>query len=207
MPDFRPADSFRSPRFAQPATFMRLPHTRELPGLDAALLGIPFDGGTSYRTGSRFGPRDIRQNSSLIRPYNPVLEVSPFDVLRVADVGDVDVNPINIEDTYGRVEQAVADVLNAGVVPVCVGGGHSLSLPILRAVNRKHGPVGVVHFDSHQDHWEEYFGNKYFHGTPFRRAVEEGLLDTQRVVQIGIRGRSEERRVGKECRSRWSPYH
>jgi len=188
MPDFRPADSFRSPRFAQPATFMRLPHTRELPGLDAALLGIPFDGGTSYRTGSRFGPRDIRQNSSLIRPYNPVLEVSPFDVLRVADVGDVDVNPINIEDTYGRVEQAVADVLNAGVVPVCVGGDHSLSLPILRAVNRKHGPVGMVHFDSHQDMWEEYFGNKYFHGTPFRRAVEEGLLDTKRVIQIGIRG-------------------
>jgi len=167
---------------------MRLPHTRELPGLDAALLGIPFDGGTSYRTGSRFGPRDIRQNSSLIRPYNPVLQVSPFDVLRVADVGDVDVNPINIEDTYGRVEQAVADVLNAGVVPVCVGGDHSLSLPILRAVNRKHGPVGMVHFDSHQDMWEEYFGNKYFHGTPFRRAVEEGLLDTKRVIQIGIRG-------------------
>ncbi|TMI73172.1 MAG: agmatinase [Bacillati bacterium ANGP1] len=188
MPDFRPADSFRSPRFAQPATFMRLPHTRELPGLDAALLGIPFDGGTSYRTGSRFGPRDIRQNSSLIRPYNPVLQVSPFDVLRVADVGDVDVNPINIEDTYGRVEQAVVDVLNAGVVPVCVGGDHSLSLPILRAVNRKHGPVGMVHFDSHQDMWEEYFGNKYFHGTPFRRAVEEKLLDTKRVIQIGIRG-------------------
>ena len=188
MPDFRPADSFRSPRFAQPATFMRLPHTRELPGLDAALLGIPFDGGTSYRTGSRFGPRDIRQNSSLIRPYNPVLQVSPFDALRVADVGDVDVNPISIEDTYGRVEQAVADVLNAGVVPVCVGGDHSLSLPILRAVNRKHGPVGMVHFDSHQDMWEEYFGNKYFHGTPFRRAVEEKLLDTKRVMQIGIRG-------------------
>jgi len=188
MPDFRPADSFRSPRFAQPATFMRLPHTRELPGLDAALLGLPFDGGTSYRTGSRFGPRDIRQNSSLIRPYNPVLQVSPFDVLRVADVGDVDVNPINIEDTYGRVEQAVSDVLNAGVVPVCVGGDHSLSLPILRAVNRKHGPVGMVHFDSHQDMWEEYFGNKYFHGTPFRRAVEEKLLDTKRVIQIGIRG-------------------
>ena len=188
MPDFRPADSFRSPRFAQPATFMRLPHTRELPGLDAALLGLPFDGGTSYRTGSRFGPRDIRQNSSLIRPYNPVLQVSPFDVLRVADVGDVDVNPINIEDTYSRVEQAVADVLNAGVVPVCVGGDHSLSLPILRAVNRKHGSVGMVHFDSHQDMWEEYFGNKYFHGTPFRRAVEEKLLDTKRVIQIGIRG-------------------
>src|SRR3989442_10394945 len=146
MPDFRPADSFRSPRFAQPATFMPLPHTRELPGLDAALLGLPFEGGTWYRTGSRFGPRDIRQNSSLIRPYNPVLQVSPFDVLRVADVGDVDVNPINIEDTYGRVEQAVSDVLNAGVVPVCVGGGHSPLRPNLGALRRKDGAVGGVDF-------------------------------------------------------------
>src|SRR3989441_6728985 len=142
MPDFRPADSFRSPRFAQPATFMRLPHTRELPGLDAALLGIPFDGGTSYRTGARFGPRDIRQHSSLIRPYNPVLQVSPFDVLRVADVGDVDVNPINIEDTYSRVEQAVADGLNAGGGPACVGRGCSLAPPRLAGVKRQGGPVG-----------------------------------------------------------------
>src|SRR5256885_12990380 len=153
MPDFRPADSFRSPRFAQPATFMRLPHTRELPGLDAALLGIPFDGGTSYRTGSRFGPRDIRQNSSLIRPYNPVLQVSPFDVLRVADVGDVDVNPINIEDTYGRVEQAVADVLNARVVPVCVGGGPSPSLPPFRARHPKACLGGVGDFRSRPGTW------------------------------------------------------
>lgn len=188
MSDFRPADSFRSPRFAQPATFMRLPHTREVAGLDVALLGIPFDGGTSYRPGSRFAPREIRQHSSLIRPYNPVLQVSPFDVLRVADAGDVDVNPIGIEDTYGRVEEAVGGILAAGAVPVCVGGDHSLSLPILRAVMKRHGPVGMVHVDSHQDMWDEYFGNKYFHGTPFRRAIEEQLLDTRRVVQIGIRG-------------------
>lgn len=188
MPDFYPADSFRSPRFAQPATFMRLPHTRDYAQLDVALLGIPFDGGTSYRPGPRFGPRDIRQHSSLIRPYNPALKVSPFDVLDVADVGDVDVNPVNIEDTYSRVEQAVGEILDAEVIPVCVGGDHSLSLPILRAVAARHGPVGMVHVDSHQDMWEEYFGNKYFHGTPFRRAIEEKLLDTRRVVQIGIRG-------------------
>lgn len=188
MPDFRPADSFRSPRFAQPATFMRLPHTSELAGLDVALLGIPFDGGTSYRSGSRFGPRDIRQNSSLIRPYNPALQVSPFDVLKVADVGDVDVNPIGIEDTFSRAEHAVGEILDAKVIPLCVGGDHSLSLPILRAVAKRHGPVGMVHFDSHQDMWEEYFGNKYFHGTPFRRAIEEKLLDTKRMIQIGIRG-------------------
>src|SRR2546428_6703827 len=166
MADFRPADSFRSPRFAQPATFMRLPYTKGLAGLDVALLGIPFDGGTSYRSGSRFGPRDIRQNSSLIRPYNPALQAGPFDVLRVADVGDVDVNPINIEDTYGRVEQAVVDVLNAGVVPVCVGGGHSLSLPGFRAVNPKHGPGGGVQFDSHPGKWGGDFRHKDLHGTP-----------------------------------------
>lgn len=188
MAEFRPADSFRSPRFAQLATFMRLPHTRDVAGLDVGLLGIPFDGGTSYRPGSRFAPREIRQHSSLIRPYNPALQVSPFEVLRVADVGDVDVNPIGIEDTFTRVEQAVGALLDANVLPLCVGGDHSLSLPLLRALVRRHGPVGMVHVDSHQDMWEEYFGNKYFHGTPFRRAVEEGLLDTKRVIQIGIRG-------------------
>ncbi len=188
MTDFRPIDSFLSPRFAQLATFMRLPHMKGAAGLDVALLGIPFDGGTSYRPGPRFAPRDIRQNSSLIRPYNPVLDVSPFDVLRVADIGDVDVNPLNIEDTYARVERAVDGILEAGATPVCVGGDHSLSLPILRAVARRHGPVGIVHVDSHQDMWEEYFGNRYFHGTPFRRAFEEGLLDGRRVIQIGIRG-------------------
>ncbi|HEY6103143.1 MAG TPA: agmatinase, partial [bacterium] len=125
---------------------------------------------------------------SLIRPYHPALQIGPFDVLRVADVGDVDVNPIGIEDTYGRVERAAGEILDAKVIPVCVGGDHSLSLPLLRAVARRHGPVGMVHVDSHQDMWEEYFGGKYFHGTPFRRAVEEGLLDTPRVLQIGIRG-------------------
>ncbi len=167
---------------------MRLPHTRDPAGLDVALLGIPFDGGVVYRPGPRFAPRDIRQHSSLIRPYHPVLKVSPFDVLRVADVGDVDVNPLNIEDTHARVEQAITAILNAGAIPVCVGGDHSLSLAILRAVARRHGPVGMVHVDSHQDMWDAYFGNRYFHGAPFRRAVEEGLLDTHRIVQVGIRG-------------------
>ena len=188
MGGFRPPDAFRSPRFAQVATFMRLPMVSAPEGLDVALIGIPFDGGTSYRPGPRFAPRDIRQHSSLIRPYNPALQVAPFDVLRVADTGDVDINPVDIADTYARVEQAIARVLDAGAIPVCVGGDHSLTLPILRAIVRRHGPVGVVHVDSHQDMWEEYFGNRYFHGTPFRRATEEGLLDTHRVLQIGIRG-------------------
>lgn len=188
MSRLQPADAFRSPRFAQLATFMRLPHVADPAGLDVALLGIPFDGAVSYRPGPRFGPRDIRAHSSLVRPYNPALDVSPFEVLRVADVGDVDTNPIDIEDTYARVERAVGNVLGAGAVPVCVGGDHSLSLPILRAVARRHGPVGLVHVDSHQDMWDEYFGKRYFHGTPFRRAIEEGLLDTRRILQIGIRG-------------------
>lgn len=189
MEEFRPIDSFRSPRFAQLATFMRLTHRPDPAGVDVALLGIPFDGGVSYRPGPRFAPRAIRQHSSLIRPYHPALDVSPFEVLKVADVGDVDINPVDILDTYRRVEAALDGILAAEALPVCVGGDHSLSLPILRALVRRHGrPLGMVHIDSHQDMWEEYFGNRYFHGTPFRRAIEEGLLDTRRVVQIGIRG-------------------
>ncbi|MDQ7820883.1 MAG: agmatinase [Armatimonadota bacterium] len=186
--EFRPRDAFRSPRFAQVATFMRLPHVSDPGGLDVALLGIPYDGAVSYRPGPRFAPRDIRQHSVLVRPYNPAQGVNPFAVLRVADVGDVDVDPLGIEQTFARVEDAVERILSAGAVPVCIGGDHSLSLPILRAVARRHGPVGMVHVDAHQDMWEEYFGHRYFHGTPFRRAAEEGLLDTRRVVQVGIRG-------------------
>ena len=185
---FEPPDAFRSPRFAQIATFMRLPHTQDAAGLDVAILGIPFDGGVSFRPGARFGPQQVRANSLLIRPYNPVLRTSPFARLRVADCGDVDTNPLDIVDTYGRIEERVGAVLAAGAVPACVGGDHSISLPILRAVARAHGAVALVHFDSHQDMWEEYFGNRYFHGTPFRRALEEGLYAPRDTVQIGIRG-------------------
>lgn len=167
---------------------MRLPHTREVEGVDVAILGIPFDGGVSYRSGARFGPREVRAQSALIRPYHPVLRTAPFQRLRVADCGDVDTNPLDIVDTYARVESAVEKVLRAGAVPACVGGDHSISLPILRAVARRHGPVALVHLDSHQDMWEEYFGNRYFHGTPFRRALEEGLYDPRATVQVGIRG-------------------
>ena len=167
---------------------MRLPHTQDAAGLDVAILGIPFDGGVSFRPGARFGPQGVRANSLLIRPYHPVLRTSPFTRLRVADCGDVDTNPLDIIDTYGRIEERVGAVLAAGAVPACVGGDHSISLPILRAVARAHGAVALVHFDSHQDMWEEYFGNRYFHGTPFRRALEEGLYAPRDTVQIGIRG-------------------
>jgi agmatinase len=183
-----PRDAFVSPRFGQVATFMLLPMAASAEGLDVALLGIPYDGGSSYRTGARFGPRAVREQSSLIRPWHPVLKVLPFERLRVADCGDVDVAPISIERTYAAIERRVAEIVEQGAVPVSVGGDHSVTLPILRALARRHGPVGLVHFDAHPDTWDEYFGSKFFHGTPFRRAVEEGLLDPRRMIQVGIRG-------------------
>ena len=184
----RPRDAFRSPRFGQPATFMLLPHRRDAAGLDVALVGIPYDGGTSYRPGARHGPRHIRDQSSMIRPWNPVLQVSPFERLRVADYGDVDVVPISIEGTFAAIEREVDALVGARVMPLCAGGDHSVTLPILRSLARRHGRLGLVHFDAHPDTWDEYFGSKYFHGTTFRRAVEEELIDGRRVVQIGIRG-------------------
>jgi agmatinase len=183
-----PRNPFVSPRFGQIATFMLLPAATSAAGLDVALLGVPYDGGTSYRTGARFGPRAVREQSSLIRTWNPVLKVHPFERMQVADCGDVDVVPISIERTYEVVTKRVDEVLENGARPLCVGGDHSVSLPILRSVARRHGPVGLVHFDAHPDTWDEYFGSKFFHGTPFRRAVEEGLVDPRRMMQVGIRG-------------------
>ncbi|HXH81917.1 MAG TPA: agmatinase [Candidatus Tectomicrobia bacterium] len=183
-----PRDPFVSPRFGQIATFMLLPAAERPDGLDVALLGIPYDGGTSYRTGARFGPRAVREQSSLIRPWHPVLKVHPFERLRVADCGDVDVVPISIERTFAAITARIAAVVAAGARPLCVGGDHSVTLPILRALARRHGPLGVVHFDAHPDTWDEYFGSKFFHGTPFRRGVEEGLIDPRRMIQVGIRG-------------------
>ncbi|MBI2878786.1 MAG: agmatinase, partial [Candidatus Rokubacteria bacterium] len=188
MSEFRPIDSFRSPRFAQVPTFMRLPYHRDPRDLDVALVGIPYDGGTSYRSGARFGPREIRVQSAMIRPWHPVLQVAPFERLRVADYGDIDISPVSIERTYEIIEKEAAEILAARTVPVAVGGDHSISLPLLRAVARHHGPVALVHFDSHPDTWDEYFGSRYFHGTMFRRAVEERLIDPARTIQLGIRG-------------------
>jgi agmatinase len=183
-----PRNPFASPRFGQIATFMLLPAVSSPVGLDVALIGVPYDGGTSYRPGARFGPRAVREQSSLIRTWNPVLKVHPFQRLRVADCGDIDVVPISIERTLEAIERGVAAIVAAGATPVCVGGDHSVSLGVLRAVARRHGPVGVVHFDAHPDTWDSYFGSKYFHGTPFRRAIEEGLIDPRRMIQVGIRG-------------------
>lgn len=185
---FEPRNPFVSPRFGQIATFMLLQAASSPTGLDVALLGIPYDGGISYRPGARFGPRAVRDQSSLIRTWNPVLKVHPFQRLRVADCGDIDVVPNSIERTFEMITAKINEVIAAGAMPLCVGGDHSVTLPILRAVARRHGPLGIVHFDAHPDTWDEYFGSKFFHGTPFRRGVEEGLIDPRRMIQVGIRG-------------------
>lgn len=183
-----PLSSFRSPRFAQPPTFMRLPHTRDLTGVDVAIAGAPYDGGTSYRPGARMGPREIRAQSSLIRTWNYFLKVHPFERLRVVDYGDFDVPPIGIERAFEVIEQGAAAIHAAGATPLVVGGDHSISLPLLRAAAKAHGPLALVQFDSHIDTWDDYFGGPYFHGSPFRRAIEEGLIRRDRFVQVGIRG-------------------
>jgi agmatinase len=187
-PHPQPINALENPRFAGIPTFMRLPHIPDAKRLDVALIGVPFDGGTSYRPGPRFGPRHVRQQSAIIRPYHPVLDVSPFEVLRVADYGDLAVNPLSIEDTFGKIEAGLKSVLDDGAVPVCVGGDHSILLPILRAIHYAHGPVGLIQLDAHSDTWDQYWGMKYSHGTPVRRAIEEGLLDEEHILQIGLRG-------------------
>jgi len=184
----RPRDPFVSPRFGQIATFMLLPAADSPDRLDVALLGIPYDGGVSYRPGARFGPRAVREQSSLIRSWHPVLKVHPFERLRVADCGDIDVVPTSIEQTYAAITARIDAVIAAGATPVCVGGDHSITLGVLRSLAKRFGPVGLVHFDAHPDTWDQYFGSRYFHGTPFRRAVEERLIDPRRMIQVGIRG-------------------
>jgi agmatinase len=185
---FQPRDALKSPRFTQVATFMRLPHVRDLgSGLEVAITGVPYDGSMSYRPGARLGPRAVRNESALLRPYNPVLKVKPFEVLNVADYGDIDIAPNSVELTYELIQAEVRRMVEAGVFPMLVGGDHSITLAHLREVARRHGPLAVVHFDSHLDTWDEYFGSKYFHGTPFRRGVEEGVIDPRAFIQVAIR--------------------
>jgi agmatinase len=188
LPHPEPTDALTYARFTGIATFMRLPHITEPEELEVALIGVPFDGGTTYRSGPRFGPRRIREQSAIIRPWNPVLKVNPFAKRRTADFGDLSVNPLSIENTFRRIESGLMPLLDAGVRCVCVGGDHSISLPILRAVAKKQGAVSLIQFDAHSDLWDEYFGSKYSHGTPFRRAFEEELLQDGDVLQVGLRG-------------------
>lgn len=176
------------PRFGGPGTMMRLPAQESAEGLDACFVGVPFDLGTSHRGGTRFGPRQIRAESTLLRPYNMGTRAAPFDSLKVADVGDVATNPYNLADSVERIERAFQKILGHGCIPLCLGGDHTITLPILRAVCKHHGPVGLIHIDAHADINDRMFGEPVAHGTTFRRAQEEGLLDPTRVVQIGLRG-------------------
>jgi len=185
-----PVDGTRVPRFAGPSTFARLPELRDVPRCDVAILGIPFDAGTSYRPGARFGPQAIRQASRHLRTrYHPAYDAEPFTTQQVADAGDVGCNPFSIEEAIGQIQASAGELLgrvSAGIVSL--GGDHTIAVPLLRAVNHYHGPVALVHFDAHLDTWDTYFGAPYTHGTPFRRAAEEGLFLDQASMHIGIRG-------------------
>ena len=183
----QPLGGNEMPRFGGIATMMRLPHVPNAAGLDVAFVGVPFDIGTSNRAGARFGPRQIRTESCLIRPYNMATRAAPFDSLQVADIGDVAINTFNLEKSVAIIEQAYDDILEQGCKPLTMGGDHTISLPILRALKKQHGPVGIVHVDAHADINDHMFGEPVAHGTPFRRAIEEGLIEPSRMVQIGLR--------------------
>lgn len=188
MPRYQPMDASVSPRFVGIRTFMRLPHVTEMHGVDAAIIGIPFDTGATYRVGARFGPAAVREASALLRPYNPTQGVSIFERLSVVDAGDVVVTPGFIDDSYERITAHLEPILRAGVTTLAIGGDHSITLAELRAVAAVHGPVGLVQYDSHADTWDQYWGHQYTHGTPIRRAVEEGLIAPERSIQVGLRG-------------------
>ena len=184
----QPLGGNEMPRFGGITTFMRLPGRSDPADLDVAVVGVPFDIGTSNRPGARFGPRGIRSESVLLRPYNMATRAAPFDSLRIDDCGDVATNPYNLTDSVSRIEDHYRSLLAGDVRTATMGGDHTIVLPILRAMAAAHGPVGLVHVDAHTDINDTMFGEKIAHGTPFRRAVEEGLLDCERVVQIGVRG-------------------
>ena len=188
-PRYGPADSKVSPRFSGVRTYARLPNvTGDLKGVDVAIVGIPFDTGGTYRVGARFGPEHIRSASALMRPYHSGSGVAIFDVLSVVDYGDIAVVPGYIEESQQRITAGLTDVLRAGVIPIGLGGDHSIALPELRAVAGVHGTVGLVQLDSHSDTSDAYFDQPHTHGTPFHHAVKEGLIDTSRSIQVGLRG-------------------
>jgi len=187
VPRYVPADSLASPRFTGPSTFARLPWLRTLEDVDVAIVGVPFDTGVTYRVGGRFGPNAVRAASVMLRPYNTNLEVAPFEILSCVDYGDVAIVPGYLERSFAAIEADVAPIVEAGVVPLLIGGDHACTLPHLRAT-RSRGPVAVIDFDSHTDAWDSYFGEKYNHGTWMRRAIEEGLVDVDHSIEVGLRG-------------------
>jgi agmatinase len=183
-----PVDATVVPRFAGPATFARLPRLDEVIRADVAVVGAPFDSGVSYRPGARFGPAHIRQSSRLLRPYNPAQRTSPFVVQQVADAGDIAANPFDIQTAITQIQAGAESALDSAGKLLVLGGDHTIALPLLRVMAKRHGRIAVLHFDAHLDTWDTYFGEPYTHGTPFRRASEEGLIDAMRSIHIGIRG-------------------
>ena len=191
-PFFKPVSGFDLPRFAGVPTFMRLPHVSlgspKIKDVDVGIIGVPWDSGTTNRPGPRHGPRQLRDASTMIRAQHPVSGIRPYERLNCADLGDVSINPADIEDSMNRITSFYKEVVAKGIKPLTAGGDHLTSLPVLRAIAEK-GPLGMIHFDSHTDLFHSYFdGTMFTHGTPFRRAIEENLLDPKRVIQIGIRG-------------------
>src|SRR5918999_1510558 len=187
-PRYGPPDASRAPRYTGVRTFARLPHVTDPDGVDAAIVGVPFDTATSFRPGARFGPEGIRAASLLLRPWHPPLEVDVFGSQSLVDHGDLAVTPGNAERTAGQIHAGLRPLLAEGVTPLVLGGDHSIVLGELRAHAEQAGPLGLVLLDAHADTWDSYYGERYFHGTPFRRAVEEGLLAPERSLLAGMRG-------------------
>jgi len=183
-----PVDATRTPRFAGPPTFALLPRRDEVDQCDVAVVGVPFDSGTTYRPGARFGPSAVRQGSRLLRPWHPGLAVAPLSAQQVADAGDIACNPFDINEAVGQIEAGAEELLAAAGHLLAIGGDHTIAYPLLRATRRRFGPVALVHFDARLDTWQTYFGAPLTHGTPFRRAAEEGLFLRERSLHIGIRG-------------------
>lgn len=187
MPRYGPEDSLKSPRFTGPPLFARLPFVRSLEDVDVAVIGVPFDTGVTNRVGGRFGPNAIRAASVMLRPYNPIQDVSPFEILSCVDYGDMAIVPGFTERSYAAIQEALQPVVAAGVVPILLGGDHACTLPHLRTI-AANGPVAVIDFDAHTDAWDSYFGERYNHGTWMRRAIEEGLVDVKHSIEVGLRG-------------------
>lgn len=206
----QPASASSSPRFINMGTFMRMERITDLEGLDFAIVGIPFDTASSFRTGARFGPSAIRNISTMIKPNNVILETNILEELKGGDYGDINIVPGYILPSYEIIEEELSKIVDAGVIPISLGGDHSITLAELRAMHKKHGPVSLIHFDSHADINDEVFGEKYNHGTPFRRAIEEGLIDPYKSIQIGMRGSlydPDEHKVAEELGLKLIPAH
>jgi guanidinobutyrase / D-arginase len=182
-----PPDGRLVPRYAGPDTFARLPTLEMVGRADVVVAGVPFDSGVSYRPGARFGPAAVRAGSKMLRPYHPALNVEPWNAMQVADAGDMAANPFSISEAIATIESAAREILTRADSLIAIGGDHTIALPLIRATAARHGPLALVHFDAHLDTWDTYFGEPYTHGTPFRRAVEEGLLDLDCSAHVGIR--------------------